>query len=440
MIKIQLAKLLGIPVLVLFFLQAHFVLAANDSYSQLSVGRTPKINPTFFGIHIHRLVLSDGEQRQQTDWPNDGIGALRLWDSTVRWADIAPAPGEWNFSRFDTYVNQAIKHHAEILYVLGSPPKWASSRPDEPCPYGVGCAAPPSDMGLWEEYVRRVAQRYRGKIAAYELWNEPFFTELKSKKGSSDFFYGSVVQMVELARVARKVLDQTDPKALLVSPGFTGNINQLELFLSSGGNRYVQVIAYHFYASDTRDFARELAEVRAVMKRQGVQNLPLWNTETGIEVPSNDKQLAAGVHRMNRYDAASRMAQFITIGAVGGVSRYYYYAWDNDNSGMLSAQGTRYPAWDGFEKMQAWLSGATMQGCEAIASDGVRCDGDLNGQHFAIAWAAKESPQVIRTPEGLKLLSSERLFALKRQTVSPSTLADGLMIGPEPTKVVFGPK
>ena len=432
----QLALALG----VLLLAAARLAVAADDPYTDATENRTSKIERPYFGIHLHRLVLNAEEKRRQTEWPNEAIGALRLWDSYTRWADVSPAPGLWKFERMDAYVAQAQKHRAEILYVLGSPPKWASARPDEQCPYGVGCAAGPTSLALWEDYVRHVSQRYRGKIAAYELWNEPFFSELKPKKGPSDFFYGSVAEMVELARVARKVLDQVDPKALLVSPGFTGDVKQLELFLSNGGKHYVQAIAFHFYAANAQDFARRLAQVRVVMKRQGVQDLPLWNTEAGVEVALDGAQDDSSAERLTRSAAASRIAQFMTIGAAGGMSRYYYYAWDNDRSGMLTAQGSRHPAADVFEKMQSWLTGATLHGCTAVAADSVRCDGESNGQRFAIVWAHRPTRLVLRVPSGLKPVSVDRLLGATRDTINTETLIDGFAIGPEPIKILFGPK
>ena len=51
--------------------------------------------------------------------------------------------------------------------------RWAS--PGGPrAPYGDGSVtAPPVDLQDWDDYVRSVVQRYRGRIESYELWNLP---------------------------------------------------------------------------------------------------------------------------------------------------------------------------------------------------------------------------------------------------------------------------
>ena len=112
---------------------------------------------------------------------------------------------------------------ASVLMVLGSPPRWASARPDEPGPYGPGCAAEPANLDDWDRYVSAVVRRYKGRITTYELWNEPYFSDIPTDRDQPGaFFSGSVATMVNLARRTRAVLDRDDPKAVLLTPGFVG--------------------------------------------------------------------------------------------------------------------------------------------------------------------------------------------------------------------------
>lgn len=411
--------------------------AASDSYAMATASHRTAISFSYFGMHFHRLVLDIGERKALTLWPDQMVGSIRLWDSGTRWADIAPSAGQWKFERMDAYVEQAIARKAAILYVLGSTPRWASARQEEACPYGLGCSAEPVRMAHWEEYVRRVAQRYRGKISAYELWNEPFFSELKGQKGESDFFYGQVSKMVEMAKIARKVLDEVDPNAMLTTPGFTGNTNQLELFLSSGGREYVKVVAYHFYSANADQFVRQVLEVRAIMKRQGLENTPLWNTETGLEVYPSDKPLPLGAQGWSRTEAAFRMAQFLVIGAAAGLERYYYYAWDNERSGMFSSLLVRQPAWDSYEKVQSWLLNATMRGCESILPNGVGCWGERSGQRFLIVWAEEAAMHAIQLPSDQRVASVERLLTSSSQSMVVPTRSFKLMLGREPVRILL---
>jgi hypothetical protein len=255
-----------------------------DPFNDATANRKPVVNITYFGTHFYRLFLNAGENSLQTFWPESKIGAIRLWDSGTLWSEIATTPGEWKYDRMDFYVDQATSHNATILYTLGGTPRWASSRPNEKCSYGFGCAAEPVKMAHWEEYVRRIVRRYRGRIKAYELWNEPNFSDIPRDLNAQSFYTGNVANMIEMARIANKVIKENDPNAVLSTPGFVNGSDRLELFLASGGKRYVQAVSYHFYSENSERFASQIAEVRDVMKRQGVSYLPLWNTETGIEV------------------------------------------------------------------------------------------------------------------------------------------------------------
>lgn len=386
----------------------------GDVFSEATRGHERVVTPEYFGIHLHRLVLSPGEKAVRTQWPALSFGSLRLWDSTTRWADVAPSAGQWNFERLDTYVHAAQQHHAKVLYTLGSTPGWASARPEERCSYGQGCAAEPVRMAHWEEYVRRVSKRYRGGIETYELWNEPYFSDFAIDRAQPvAFFSGSASDMVEMARLARKILDETDPGARLATPGFLGGGQRhLDLFLGSGGKRYVQVIAYHFYAENAKEFARRIVEVRGIMRRNGVDKLPLWNTESGFETWPVGKPLPPsldGYH--DARNAGARTAQMLTLGAAAGLERFYYFAWDNDWYGMVTRNGNRLPGYEAMARVQQWLIGARMAGCASPNRGVVSCRVELDKQTFLIAWASQLGEHSLTLPDGMKPSGVETLLS-----------------------------
>lgn len=412
-----------------------------DVYAEATHGQVRVVTPEFFGTHFHRLVLRPGEKAVRTQWPELPFGTIRLWDSVTRWADIAPKAGYWNFERLDTYVHAASEHHAKVLYTLGSTPRWASPRPDERCPYGFGCAAEPVRMEHWEEYVRRVSNRYRGGIETYELWNEPHFSDFAEDRARpAAFFSGSVADMVEMARLARKVLDETDPGARLATPGFLGGGQRhLDLFLRSGGKQYVQVITYHFYAGNAEEFARKVIEVRGIMRRHGVENLPLWNTESGFESWPVGSPLPADLADLPSARAAgARMAQVLTLGAASGLERFYHFAWDNDWYGTVTRSGTRLPGYQAMSRVQQWLIGARLTGCSGQDAGAVACRGDLDGQPFLIAWSDSPGSRVVRLPENAMPVRVETLYG--DCSVPSHMLKEGVLrlaLGPEPVRIVL---
>ncbi len=355
----------------------------------------------FFGMHFHRLFPRLGE-RMATRWPDPTIGSLRLWDSITRWADLAPYRGRWDFERLDAHVELAEAHGSSLLYTLGSTPRWASARPDEAGPYGPGCAAEPLAMADWQEYVERVVARYRGRIATYEVWNEPLFSELPRDRGQPGFFTGSVAQMIEMTRIARAVIDRGDRAARLATPGFVNGAHRLDLFLAQGGARLVDVIAYHFYAADAAQFASQVAEVRAVMAKRGVAAMPLWNTESGVE-QATPKPGTAGHGAAGAELAADRLAQYVLLGAATRLQRFYYHAWDNDLTGMVDREGIANSRALAYARVQRWLLGARVGAPARLPGGGYRIDAVRGSRRIVMAWSDAGESFSPAVPAGMRV-------------------------------------
>lgn len=422
------------------------VLAGALTEAPLAIGRTlapthPEIlGAGFFGIHFHRLLLSPGEQALQTVWPPLNFGMVRLWDSRTRWADLEPARGVWQFGRLDHYVSEAHAHGAKVLYTLGSTPRWASARPDEPCSYGKGCAAAPRSMEDWREYVRVVARRYRGKICCYELWNEPKFPPNIERDRHSDAFYsGSVDTLVEMARIARQVLGEEDPSSMLLTPGFVNGADRLDMFLSAGGGKYVQGIAYHFYAwNDENRMLNEIVAVRALMQKHGLQHLPLWSTEAGVEVHESRNVLKRAFKSyITREEAAAMMVRQIVLNAFAGIDKYFYYAWDNEYSGMVDRAGRFHPSRDAMLLVQRWLIGAKPDRCDIEDGRPTVCWGEKDAKPFAIVWNPKTSDFIdVSLPKGLRIAS--RQVAVPRWVGAlPNAETDEMLATPNPAFYTF---
>lgn len=401
------------------------------------------IGSDFFGIHFHRLQLLPNEQAVPTDWPALDFGMLRLWDSRTRWADIEPNKGDWRFGRLDYYVNEASARGVKVLYTLGSTPQWASARPEEGCSYYPnGCSAEPRSMEDWREYVRVVARRYRGKICCYEVWNEPDFAgPPKDPKKRGGFYTGSVAGMVEMTRIAREVLGEEDPEAILFSPAVVnGPHERLDKFLAAGGREHVQGIAYHFYAwNDENRMLREIEAVRAVMQKNGLAHLPLWSTEAGVEVHELNKPLPPAIKtRITREEAAALMARQVVLAAFAGLDKYFYYAWDSDKSGMVDRTGRFHPSSDTMLLVQRWLIGSSPDRCEIQEGRPTVCWGEKDAKPFAIVWNP-ESTDVVEVPVPMGLHMTTRQVAVPRWigATQDDMKPDSMLATPNPAFYTF---
>jgi len=110
----------------------------------------------------------------------DMEAAERLGAKAIRiapgWLWAEPRQGEilWE-SYYDPQVKQAVRHNMSLLFTLQAiaPPYAAWEVEGRP---GLASLPDPEKLDLWREHCRRVAERYRGQVAAYEIQNEPDLT------------------------------------------------------------------------------------------------------------------------------------------------------------------------------------------------------------------------------------------------------------------------
>jgi Glycosyl hydrolase family 10 len=360
-----------------------------------------EIDLSYFGTHLHAFVLRGRVQDppQATPFPVGQVGAIRLWDSVTRWGEVEPESGRFVFDRVDKYVDAAARHGASVLFTLGSTPRWASARPDEPCSYGFGCAAEPADMAHWERYIQTLARRYKGKVAYYEVWNEPHPGQVF--QGHRGFYTGNLASLVELARRAKKVLSVEDPQAVLLTPGFVNRLPLLERYLAEGGAQWAQGLAYHLYASGDRQFLEQLRELRAILARQGVSHWPILNTESGFDRVDPLHPAPPGFQPRDANTAAALHARVLILGAFAGLKASYQHGWDNGASGMVTRDLKPTPTLAAHTDVLGFLLGVKPLGCALLtgaAAGVVRCEGQLpkskGEQQVQLMWLAAAGPEV----------------------------------------------
>jgi hypothetical protein len=333
--------------------------------------------PQFMSMHM----LSPSRH-----WPTVPVGAVRPAGTT--WGTIEPSRGEFDWHGLDSWVSIAHAHHVGLDYLFLNTPQWASTRPDEKCNRGLnGCAAPPDDAD-WTEFVTQLVTRYKGRIASYEMWNEP---------NAIGFFTGTPAEIAHLCSLAYPIIKSIDPQAVVVSPSPSSTgwptpyAKWLDEFLRAGGGKNVDVISWHAYAgysnrpaNPPEDVANQILSVRAVMAKNGVSDLPLWDTEgswgTNTSLPDPQEQ-------------ASYLARWYLIQFTYGVARVYWYQWDNPNVGTLWTEaGGPTPAAQAYAQVYQWLNGATGSSpCHAAHGSIWTCDIFKGSTKFRIAWSASGS-------------------------------------------------
>lgn len=323
-------------------------------------------------------------------WPTVTVGSMRPAGTT--WGTIEPKQGQFDWHGLDAWVAASQAHGAQLDYVFLNTPQWASTQPKQRCNRGpIGCAAPPRD-DAWSGFITALVQRYKGRIASYEMWNEP---------NAIGFFTGSAADMEHMVSIAYPIIKSIDPGAIVVSPapsstGWPIPYDQwMDQFLAAGGGKYVDAVAWHAYAGRANqpalppeEIVEQIDKIRAVMAKHGVSDLPLWDTEGGW---GGDSQLP------DQQVQAAFLARWYLIQFTHGVARAYWYQWNNPNWGTLWSEGTgNTPAALAYARVYAWLSGATGSSPCAPAEGSVwTCTLCKGSDSYVVAWSSAEDAPFI---------------------------------------------
>jgi polysaccharide biosynthesis protein PslG len=74
---------------------------------------------------------------------------------------------------------------------------------------------PPDRLSDWTDFLRALATRYKGRIDAYEIWNEPNLNREWGRKAPSGAEYAAFL------KASRDVIKAADPQALVISAGLS---------------------------------------------------------------------------------------------------------------------------------------------------------------------------------------------------------------------------
>jgi hypothetical protein len=124
-----------------------------------------------------------------------------------------------------------------------------------------------------------------------------------------------------------------------------------------------------------------IQQVKSIMNQNGAGNKPLWNTEAGWYAPKPfpSQELAAAY-----------VARAYVVNWLAGVSRFYWYCWDNHNWTTLELtmpdNTTLRPAGKAFGTIEQWMVGASMTKCLISPNNDWVCELKRNGSSQFIVW------------------------------------------------------
>lgn len=243
--------------------------------------RPRELDPTtsYFGIHMPLAADNVAVARATgTRW-------VRLHDASMitKWPVTETAKGQWEF--YDQSVDAAHFGGLAVLGMLDGAPRWVSSKTREGY-WGIWHLPDlPTAPAEWENYVRTMVTHYRGRIDAWEMWNEPWGEWWAGNGGTPELY-------AKLMEIAYRTTKQANPTATFIGVDtYRGRDSWHDGVLAAAKLGSFDAFSFHDYADSLYGGPESLARIEtdtfnAAQAKYGTPK-PLWNTEGGsMEVGS----------------------------------------------------------------------------------------------------------------------------------------------------------
>lgn len=330
-------------------------------------------------VQLHLLwgSASAAEKDRQLDQAKRaGARVVRI---DVGWQTLEEARkgkySSWYLSQIDDVVNKARARGLKVLFTLVFTPCWASSAPDS---IKQGCSAgwyergvgryPPSNPRDYADALRFLASRYRGRVTAWEIWNEP---NLKAFWNTSR----PVARYVALLKAAYRAAKAADPGAVVVGGALSeSDVTFTNALYRAGAKGNFDALSIHPYSHDysplrTLDprwvkssFIQGVPAVRNVMRRYGDARR-MWLTEFGWSTSSIRGRQNPWENGVSESTQATYLRQafthmhewsYVDVGVwYNLVNRSADTADRESNFGLLRHDRTKKPAYSAFQKAAA---------------------------------------------------------------------------------------
>lgn len=135
-----------------------------------------------------------------------GVAVLRV---SFGWDGIEPQRGRFELAFWDAFMAETSAAGVRVIPYVAYTPRWEA--PADAADYW---RRPPRDLDAFAEAMRVLAARYRGRIASWEIWNEP---------DNPDFWRGSVADYAALLAAGARAVRAAAPEAKVVLGGIAGH-------------------------------------------------------------------------------------------------------------------------------------------------------------------------------------------------------------------------
>lgn len=224
----------------------------------------------------------------------------------VRWMDLHDRSGAIYWGELDNIVSDASNMGVKLLISVVAAPSWATSN-------GKNGMPDRDHFNDYNYFMGEMAKRYKGRIQAYEIWNEQNLAHENGGRVANASFY------MDMLVGASNAIRAGDPSALIVSGAPSSTETNLptvaisditfldQMFSDPRFNSAVDIVGVHpggasnppdtlwpsnpgpgpHYVNSREFYFRRVEDVRALMVRKGLSDKKVWVTEFGWATKNN---------------------------------------------------------------------------------------------------------------------------------------------------------
>ncbi|MBM3499080.1 MAG: hypothetical protein FJX74_10470, partial [Armatimonadetes bacterium] len=229
-----------------------------------------------------------------------GIGWMR---ERLSWGQVNPEPGKLDWAQYETVADVLQAQGVREYQIFHDSPAWTHPGKDTRCP---------DDLREVYRFTKAAAAHFRGRILAWEPWNEPdidFFDQLGDKYAG-------------LQKAAYLGFKAGNPEAPVLSCSFCrGRSGFSDSVFESGIGEYTDIFNFHTYAP-LGQYVDNLDLWVGLTREYAIPDRPIWLTEAGIRLVAEDGETLTPEQERVQAEFVPRS---FAISLAAGVDKHFFF-------------------------------------------------------------------------------------------------------------------
>jgi len=361
------------------------------------------------GLNV-QMHVAHGWDPDQTTTVAEQLNSEWVRDE-IRWRYVEWTKGNLSIPSTAAWVDEAVKKGLKPLCILGFGNAVYQENGDEydnlhlptlGTKTGDAAIKEKAYWDAWMDYVSFVVTTYKGKIKAYEVWNEPNHQNFNNNVNADNY--------ANLYLATKDLIHSIDSEAIVLCGGVAGAdhdfINAvLKYIKDNGGVSQIDAFSLHFYVPGSTPEEQYLSNLNKTylytFLLKGYKG-PIWMTENGAytgtaqNAVSESEQAAYAIRFPVIFDSF--------LNSINTTGENFWYDIRNDGEDTTNSEhnyGLTYynynpkPAYKAAAIFNKLTNGMTFEKLTSNSDKYVAEYTDGKNNYTYVAWTTKASPQTV---------------------------------------------